>query len=98
MGPVEGLIRVEVLHSPGPREVVSVSLVLPGSATVAQALAEAGLASHTGRIGIWGRLVEVSTPLCDGDRVEVYRPLAADPKEARRLRQSRQVPAKKSKR
>ena len=38
------------------------------------------------RIGIWGRLRPLQTPLRERDRIEVYRPLTVDPKEARRLR------------
>jgi hypothetical protein len=36
--------------------------------------------------GIWGRPVERDQTLAEGDRVEVYRELEIDPKEARRLR------------
>lgn len=38
------------------------------------------------RIGIWGRVRPLSTLLRERDRIEVYRPLTVDPKEARRLR------------
>ncbi len=38
------------------------------------------------KVGIYGRVVAPETPLADGDRVEVYRPLVMDPKEARRRR------------
>ena len=38
------------------------------------------------RIGIWGRVKPLQTLLRDRDRIEVYRPLTVDPKEARRLR------------
>lgn len=37
-------------------------------------------------VGIFGRLATPETPLCDGDRVEIYRPLRVDPKQARRRR------------
>lgn len=37
-------------------------------------------------VGIFGRQVAADTALRDGDRVEIYRPLTADPKEARRRR------------
>lgn len=40
--------------------------------------------------GVWGRVVPLDTPLRDGDRVEVYRPLLVDPKVARRERFVRQ--------
>ena len=38
------------------------------------------------KLGIFGKLREASTVLREGDRVEIYRPLLADPKEARRRR------------
>ena len=38
------------------------------------------------RIGIWGRVRPLETPLRERDRIEVYRPLTVDPMEARRLR------------
>lgn len=38
------------------------------------------------RLGIWGRVRPLGTPLRERDRIEVYRPLTVDPKEARRLR------------
>ena len=37
-------------------------------------------------VGIWGRVKPLATLLRDGDRVEIYRPLKADPKAARRHR------------
>jgi putative ubiquitin-RnfH superfamily antitoxin RatB of RatAB toxin-antitoxin module len=39
-------------------------------------------------VGIFGRRIPPATPLKDGDRVEVYRPLRVDPKEARRAKVS----------
>lgn len=41
------------------------------------------------RLGIWGRVRPLSTPLRDRDRIEAYRPLTVDPKEARRQRHAR---------
>lgn len=38
------------------------------------------------RVGIYGQPVPISQKLKNGDRVEIYRPLAADPREARRLK------------
>jgi putative ubiquitin-RnfH superfamily antitoxin RatB of RatAB toxin-antitoxin module len=38
------------------------------------------------RLGIYGKRVAPEAPVADGDRVEIYRPLALDPKEARRRR------------
>ncbi len=68
-------------------------LDLPEGATVAAALdqcrnnetlRELPLLEMT--TGIFGRVVSVDTELREGDRVELYRPLQADPKEARRKR------------
>jgi putative ubiquitin-RnfH superfamily antitoxin RatB of RatAB toxin-antitoxin module len=39
--------------------------------------------------GVWGRVRETTQVLREGDRVEIYRPLQADPKEARRKRAKR---------
>ena len=50
-----------------------------------EAVAASGL-PRPGRIGIFGKVVDPGTRLADGDRVEIYRPLALDPKEARRRR------------
>ena len=41
---------------------------------------------HTAPLGIFGKCVKDDTVLRDGDRIEVYRPLVADPKDARRKR------------
>ena len=38
------------------------------------------------KLGIFGKLVKSDTPLRERDRVEIYRPLIADPKEVRRQR------------
>jgi putative ubiquitin-RnfH superfamily antitoxin RatB of RatAB toxin-antitoxin module len=82
-----------VAYSPRAGEVDSVELVLPAGATLADALRASGvLERHPGidleiiKLGIWGKLATLDAPLRDGDRVELYRPLAVDPKEARRLR------------
>lgn len=43
------------------------------------------------RVGIYGNLVTLDRPVLDGDRVEIYRPLTGDPKEARRRRALRRT-------
>lgn len=66
------------------------SMRLPGGSTLGQALLGSGwfAAESLGAlaVGIWGRQQPLETLLRDGDRVEVYRPLTVDPKEARRQR------------
>jgi len=88
-------VRVAWSALPGAAEEVSVEL--PVGATLLDALAASGvrercpaLAWREGSVGIWGRLRPLGTVLQSGDRVELYRPLEIDPKEARRRRQQRQ--------
>ena len=54
---------------------------------VRDALAASGLQGN--QVGIFGKRVAMDTRLADGDRVEIYRPLKLDPKEARRRRARR---------
>ena len=73
-----------------------IALELPEGATVAQALQRSGLAARHPEIdiahcpvGIFGKAVDRQAVVADGDRIEVYRPLLADPKELRRARARR---------
>lgn len=66
---------------------------LPAGATVADAIRYSGICDRHpelghGRlaVGIYGKRVERTAALADGDRVELYRSLLADPKAARRRR------------
>lgn len=70
-----------------PRQHQSRTVRLPPGSTVGQALAEAGLetAGHVG-VAIHGEAVGMERVLRTGDRVELLRPLVADPKDARRRR------------
>ena len=85
-------MRIEVAYSPAPGRVDLVALDLPEGATLRDALAASGLPARHGlapealRTGVWGRVQPPETPLRERDRVEIYRPLRVDPKEARRLR------------
>ena len=86
-------LNVVVAYSPAARAVDVTRLSLPAGSTVLQALRESGLLErHAGidlasqKIGVWGKLRAPDDLLRDGDRVELYRPLQVDPKEARRQR------------
>lgn len=81
-----GTIRVDVVRAWPRRHELHV-LDLPRGATVADAVAAAPLGAHdhTG-LAVFGERVEASRVLADGDRVELLRPLVADPKDARRRR------------
>jgi putative ubiquitin-RnfH superfamily antitoxin RatB of RatAB toxin-antitoxin module len=99
MDPAEAMaasIRVELAFSLRPGEVQRLALTLPEGTTIALALELSGLALPADiRVGVWGRLRELTDTLRDRDRVELYRPLTVDPKEARRLRYRAHRDAKK---
>ena len=84
-------IRVEVVYALAQEQAI-VPLQLEEGATVADALAASGLLDRYreldegARVGVWGRVAPRSHVLRDGDRVEIYRPLQADPKQVRRVR------------
>ncbi len=88
----EPTIRVEVVYAL-PERCWRAALQLREGATVSAAIAAARLADAlppeafavTG-FAVYGRSVKPETPLRDGDRVELLRPLRADPMEARRRR------------
>ena len=83
-------ILVEVAFAEPQRQSL-VTVELDPGATVAEAIERSGLvARHTEvdfdslATGIWGRVVGQEYSLSDGDRVELYRELNIDPREARR--------------
>lgn len=96
MARADGLLQIELAYSPAPRQVQRVTLELPAGSCVADALNASGWLALHGltldklRCGIWGRPQPLDHILRDGDRIELYRPLRVDPKEARRLRYKRQ--------
>lgn len=71
-----------------PRRFDSVEVDLPEGATVASAVTAAGFAGDAEIVGhaVFGVRATPETVLRDGDRVELLRPLLADPKESRRRR------------
>jgi putative ubiquitin-RnfH superfamily antitoxin RatB of RatAB toxin-antitoxin module len=86
-------IRVEVIYALSQRQ-LRVQLDLPPESRVLDAVQASGLLQHLPqgagwRIGVWGRSVYPETRLVDRDRVEIYRPLSADPKDVRRHRAAR---------
>ncbi len=96
MARADGRLSIELAYSPAPRQVRWATLELPAGSCVADALNASGWLSLHGltldklRCGVWGRPQPLDHILRDGDRIELYRPLRVDPKEARRLRYKRQ--------
>ncbi|OBU67432.1 RnfH family protein [Stenotrophomonas maltophilia] len=81
------MIEVEVVLA-WPQRVVSRRLQLQEGATVAEAVAAAALEGSAGcpAVAVHGVLARPQQALLDGDRVELLRPLRADPKDNRRRR------------
>jgi putative ubiquitin-RnfH superfamily antitoxin RatB of RatAB toxin-antitoxin module len=89
------LVAVTVVYAVRERA-TEIALDLPEGATVTQALERSGLAARHPEtniadcpVGIFGKAVDRLAVVNDGDRIEVYRPLLADPKESRRTRARR---------
>ena len=88
-------MRIEIVYCPRPGVTDSVALELPAGALLRDALQASGLLARHAlmpealRLGIWSKPRELDAALRDQDRVEIYRPLTVDPKEARRLRYKR---------
>jgi putative ubiquitin-RnfH superfamily antitoxin RatB of RatAB toxin-antitoxin module len=83
-------ISVEVVYAL-PEGEDAVIVRLPVGATAGEAVVASGIAArHPGvdltRLGVFGKAVAADARVADGDRVEIYRPLRMDPKDARRRR------------
>lgn len=85
-------IAVEVAYAL-PDEQVIIPVKIEAGATVEQAIARSGVLSRfpeidlaVNKVGVFGKLGRLDAVLRDGDRVEIYRPLLADPKEIRKQR------------
>jgi hypothetical protein len=83
---------VEVVLATPERQVLLSANVAEG-ASIADAIAASGIESQFPEmsiagmpVGIWGRRVSRDTPVRSGDRIEIYRSLEVDPREARRQR------------
>ena len=93
MATTAGKLHVVVCYATAQQEIlrelwVDAGLTLGGAIAASGVLQEAGLAPDPAAypVGIFGKKKPLATVLRDGDRVEIYRPLLADPKESRRRR------------
>ncbi|MBI3221819.1 MAG: RnfH family protein [Nitrosomonadales bacterium] len=85
-------ITIEVVYAL-PDEQTLLKQTVPAGTTIAEAIQRSGvIARHpeidlgVNKLGIFGKLSKPDTVLRDKDRIEIYRPLIADPKEVRRKR------------
>ncbi|PKE32923.1 RnfH family protein [Rahnella sp. AA] len=88
-------IRVEVVYALPERQYLRTVKLEEGS-NVEQAVIASGLLElrqdidlKKNKLGIYSRPVKLVDTVSDGDRIEIYRPLIADPKELRRIRAER---------
>lgn len=85
-------IQVEVVYgTPNKQELLTVTL--DDGIDVEQAITQSGILSifpeidlKINKVGIWNRAVKLNDIVNDLDRIEIYRPLIADPKEVRKRR------------
>jgi putative ubiquitin-RnfH superfamily antitoxin RatB of RatAB toxin-antitoxin module len=87
-----GRILVEVAYARRDQQVI-VELEVANGATTGGAIKASGILERypeidleVNQVGVFGKLAGLDRPLRDRDRVEIYRPLSADPKESRRRR------------
>ncbi len=85
-------LKIEVVYALRDEQAL-IALEVENGTTVGQAIERSGLLSRypgitlaRGQVGIFGKPVDLGAALRAGDRVEIYRPLTMDPKEARRTR------------
>jgi putative ubiquitin-RnfH superfamily antitoxin RatB of RatAB toxin-antitoxin module len=86
------MLTIEVVYAlPEKQEIIKVKL--PGGATARQAIEASGLIEKhpeidlaKNKLGVFAKLTKPDAALRDNDRVEIYRPLIADPKEVRKQR------------
>jgi putative ubiquitin-RnfH superfamily antitoxin RatB of RatAB toxin-antitoxin module len=86
------LIDVELAYAT-PAEQVILPVRVPRGATLQQAIEISGVLRKypeidlgTNKVGVFGKLAKLDTELREKDRVEIYRPLIADPKAVRKMR------------
>jgi len=94
---VSAKLTVEVVYALPEKQYLH-KVSLEEGATVEQAIVASGLMRlrpeidlTSNKVGIWSRAVKLQDAVHDGDRVEIYRPLIADPKALRRQRAEKSV-------
>ena len=85
-------VNIEIVYAL-PDRAYRINLNVKAGTTIHQAIRESGILQQcpeidlaVNKVGIYGRIKTTETELKDGDRVEIYRELKADPREARRRR------------
>ncbi len=93
----EGKLQVQVCYAKPEMQWLR-DLIVPAGTTLHQAIKQSGVLQNLPeidltvcRVGIHGKLKTLDTVLRERDRIEIYRPLIADPKESRRKRAAKRA-------
>jgi putative ubiquitin-RnfH superfamily antitoxin RatB of RatAB toxin-antitoxin module len=89
---MDNAIEIEVVYGlPNKQSLLKVSV--EANSSVEDAINTSGILSlhpeidlESNKVGVWNRVCKLTQNLSDGDRIEIYRPLIADPKEVRKRR------------
>ena len=90
-------INIELIY-PKPNEQILVSLTVSAGTTVLQAIEKSNILItypeinfKINKVGIFSKVTKLNEVLRDGDRIEIYRPLIADPKEVRKKKAAKNI-------
>jgi len=85
-------LNIEVCYAL-PEKQSLMCITVENNTSVEQAIVQSGILNtypdidlSVNKVGVWNRTCKIDTILKEGDRIEIYRPLIADPKEVRKLR------------
>jgi putative ubiquitin-RnfH superfamily antitoxin RatB of RatAB toxin-antitoxin module len=91
------LLDIEVVYGV-PQKQTLLNVQVASGASVEHAIRQSGILSvfdeidlTLNKVGIWNRVVKLNDSLTDLDRIEIYRPLLADPKEVRKRRAEKAI-------
>lgn len=100
MADTQSQIKVQVCYAGQERQLL-LDLDVSAGTTLQQAIMQSGILRSApeidltlSRVGIYGKLKSLDAVLRDHDRIEIYRPLIADPKESRRMRAGKKADTK----
>ena len=91
------IIEIEVVYALPNRQIL-LSLPVPAGSTIEESIKLSGITTHfpeiivsEAKVGIFSRPEKLTSVVKAGERIEIYRPLIADPKEMRKLRAAKMV-------
>ncbi len=100
--PMSAPVSIQICYARPDQQFLLEHVVVPGT-TIEQAIQSSGIVQHAPeidvsawRVGIYGKLKTLETILREHDRIEIYRPLIADPKDSRRKRAASKDAKKKA--